>query len=78
MSIRSNFKKWIVGFGALGGAMFFYPNDNDNNSQFLHTHKFGIAASSWDHNWDRYICILWYCYYCCSYKYFTIQYVIHN
>ncbi|XP_006613803.1 serine/threonine-protein phosphatase PGAM5, mitochondrial-like isoform X1 [Apis laboriosa] len=53
MSIRSNFKKWIVGFGALGGAMFFYPNDNDNNNQFLHTHKFGIAASSWDYNWDR-------------------------
>lgn len=57
MSIRSNFKKWIVGFGALGGAMFFYPNDNDNNSQFLHTHKFGIATSGWDHNWDRYIYI---------------------
>ncbi|XP_017756880.1 PREDICTED: serine/threonine-protein phosphatase PGAM5, mitochondrial-like [Eufriesea mexicana] len=56
MFIRSNLKKWVVGFGALGSAMVFYSNDddNDNNSELSQMHKSKIAfSSSWDYNWDR-------------------------
>lgn len=52
MSIRSSFKKWIVGFGALGSAMVFYPHENDNN-QFTQTDKSRIFSTSWNYNWDR-------------------------
>lgn len=52
MPVRPSFKKWIIGFGALGGAMFFYPHDNDNN-KLLHMDKSRISSSSWDYNWDR-------------------------
>lgn len=51
MPVRPSFKKWVIGFGALGGAMFFYPHNNDNN-KLLHTDKSRIS-SSWDYNWDR-------------------------
>lgn len=52
MPVRPSFKKWIIGFGALGGAMFFYPHNNDKN-KLLHTDKSRISSSSWDYNWDR-------------------------
>ncbi|KAK9296984.1 hypothetical protein QLX08_009170 [Tetragonisca angustula] len=53
MSRRSSFKKWIVGFGALGSAMVFYPHENDNNNQLTQTNKSRIFSTSWNYNWDR-------------------------
>ncbi|XP_034191925.1 serine/threonine-protein phosphatase PGAM5, mitochondrial isoform X1 [Osmia lignaria lignaria] len=48
MPPSSNFKKWITGFGAIGGAMLFYPNDN-HNSWITPP----LWQNKWDHNWDR-------------------------
>ncbi|XP_043516742.1 serine/threonine-protein phosphatase PGAM5, mitochondrial-like [Frieseomelitta varia] len=53
MSRRSSFQKWIVGFGALGSAMVFYPHENDNNNQLTQTDKSRIFSTSWNYNWDR-------------------------
>ena len=56
MPVRLNFKKWIVGFGAIGGAMVFYPNNNDYTQSSEKQHSWIIPPSSWskwDHNWDR-------------------------
>ncbi|CAD1477897.1 unnamed protein product [Heterotrigona itama] len=56
MPVRLNLKKWIVGFGAIGGAMVFYPNDNDHTQSSQKQHSWIIPPSSWskwDHNWDR-------------------------
>ncbi|CAK9825093.1 Serine/threonine-protein phosphatase PGAM5, mitochondrial [Anthophora retusa] len=56
MSIPSNFKKWIAGFSAIGGAMLFYPNDNNHNQTLEKQHSWITPPSfwgKWDHNWDR-------------------------
>ncbi|CAL7945174.1 unnamed protein product [Xylocopa violacea] len=55
MPVRLNFKKWIVGFGAIGSAMLFYPNDDDHNqsSQKQNSWITPSSWSKWDHNWDR-------------------------
>ncbi|XP_050576310.1 serine/threonine-protein phosphatase PGAM5, mitochondrial-like [Bombus affinis] len=55
MPIRLNFKKWIGGFVAIGGAALFYPNENDH-TQSSEKQSWLIPTSSWgkwDHNWDR-------------------------
>lgn len=55
MPIRLNFKKWIGGFVAIGGAALFYPNENDH-TQSSEKQSWIIPPSSWgrwDHNWDR-------------------------
>lgn len=56
MPVRLNFRKWIVGFGALGGAVLFYPNDSDNNASTPKQDSWITPPSvsgKWDHNWDR-------------------------
>lgn len=56
MRARLNFRKWATGFGAIGGAMFFYPNDNNDN-QLPRKHNSWMSLSApwvkWDPNWDR-------------------------
>ncbi|XP_043800956.1 serine/threonine-protein phosphatase PGAM5, mitochondrial-like isoform X2 [Apis laboriosa] len=55
MPIRLNLKKWIAGCGVIGGAMLFYPNDNDHvhSSQKQHSWITPSSWGRWDHNWDR-------------------------
>lgn len=46
MPIRLNLKKWIAGCGVIGGAMLFYPNDNDHVQSSQKQHSW-ITPSSW-------------------------------
>ncbi|XP_003701756.2 serine/threonine-protein phosphatase Pgam5, mitochondrial [Megachile rotundata] len=56
MPISPNFRKWITGIGAISGAVFFYPNDSDNNevpekeTPWIPT---ATPWTKWNHNWDR-------------------------
>ncbi|XP_029040137.1 serine/threonine-protein phosphatase PGAM5, mitochondrial [Osmia bicornis bicornis] len=56
MPVSSNFRKWITGFGAISSAVFFHPNDNDNNEVPQEDNPWMPLSSSWakwNHNWDR-------------------------
>ncbi|XP_017756736.1 PREDICTED: serine/threonine-protein phosphatase PGAM5, mitochondrial-like [Eufriesea mexicana] len=56
MPIRLDLKKWIAGFGAIGGAVLYYPNDNDYTQLTQKQHSWTTTPSfwgKWDHNWDR-------------------------
>lgn len=61
MPVRSNFRKWITGFGGISSAVFFHPNDNDNNEVPQEDNPWMPPSSSWakwNHNWDRLCSIL--------------------
>ncbi|XP_017888947.1 serine/threonine-protein phosphatase PGAM5, mitochondrial-like [Ceratina calcarata] len=56
MPIRLNFKKWVAGFGAIGGAILFYPNDKEHDPSLQNQHSWVTPPSfwgKWDNNWDR-------------------------
>lgn len=56
MPISPNFRKWITGIGAISGAVFFYPNDNDNNNEVPKETPWIPTATpwtKWNYNWDR-------------------------
>ncbi|XP_017888948.1 serine/threonine-protein phosphatase Pgam5, mitochondrial-like [Ceratina calcarata] len=55
MSMSSSFRKWFTGFGAIGGAMLFYPHDDNNNLSQKHNSWMAFSSPwvKWNHNWDR-------------------------
>ncbi|XP_076767172.1 serine/threonine-protein phosphatase Pgam5, mitochondrial [Xylocopa sonorina] len=55
MPIRSSFRKWVTGFGVIGGAILFYPNDNENHLSQKQNSWIPLSSPwiKWDHNWDR-------------------------